>query len=101
MKSLNTLATMATLIVVSVTAYMIFTHAGDAVANGKEVASELKAANKEAARDRKEANKEQADLLKELGRAAREQNCLIATGVASLPPERRLEAADLCKRIAR
>ena len=100
-KSLNTLATVTNLIGVCLIGYMLFIHQVDAKDGVKEVAAELKAANKEAAIERREASKQQADLLKELGRAAREQNCLIATGVTALPPERRREAAEVCRQVTR
>lgn len=100
-KSLNTLATMATLIVTCLVAYVLFTHTVDAKDVGKEIAAELKATNKVTADTLKDSNRELGVILRELSQAAREQNCLIATGVASMPPEKRAEAADLCKRLSR
>lgn len=95
-KSLNTLATIATLIVVCLIGYMVFTHTADAKDNGKEIAAELKAQNKETAAILKDANRELSEVLKELARAAREQNCLL-----SLPQEKRIENVEICKRISR
>jgi len=84
-KSLNTLATVATLFVTCFGVYILFTHQADAREGGKEVALVLK-----------ESNKELSEVLKELARATREQNCLL-----SLPQEKRNENVELCKRIAR
>lgn len=72
--SLNTVATVATLILVSVVAYIMWGHASDT----------------------KEASRDLSLALKDMTQAAREQNCLI-----SLPQERREQNADLCKRLSR
>lgn len=71
-KSLNTLATVATLIIVCVMGYVLYAHAGDT----------------------KDASKELTMALKEMTQAAREQNCLI-----SMPQDRR--DPELCRRISR
>lgn len=95
--NMNTLATVATLIVVGVMSWVLFSHAGDAKESGKAVAQELKEANKEVAAALKESNKEVAKVLNELAAAMREQNCL-----SSFPtPAERAKNAELCKRISR
>jgi hypothetical protein len=71
-KSLNTLATVATLILVCVLGYAFYVHAGET----------------------KDASKDLVQALKEMTSAAREQNCLI-----SMPMERR--DPELCRRLAR
>ena len=71
-KSLNTLATVGTFIAVVLIGYAIYVHAGES----------------------KEASKELVQALKEMTRAAREQNCLI-----SMPIDRR--DPELCRRISR
>lgn len=76
--------------------FMLFTHTTDAKDIGKDVAKELKESNKEIAITLKESNKELAAVLRELAQASREQNCLL-----SMPPEKRAENAELCKRISR
>ena len=95
-KSLNTLATMATLILTCVVGWIIFTHSSEAKDGLKEIAAELKVSNKETAAVLKEANKELSEVLKEMARASRETNCLLA-----MPPEKRAENVELCKRISR
>lgn len=71
-KSLNTFATVATLILVCVLGYAFYVHAGET----------------------KDQSKELVNALKEMTQAAREQNCLI-----SLPMDRR--DPELCRRISR
>jgi hypothetical protein len=71
-KSLNTLATVATLIVACVLGYAFYVHAGET----------------------KDASKELVLALREMAQAAREQNCLI-----SVPIERR--DPELCRRLSR
>lgn len=75
-KNLNTLATVATLIICCVgmgVGYVLFTaHSTDT----------------------REASKELVSALKEMTQAAREQNCLI-----SMPPDRR--DPELCRRLSR
>ena len=95
-KSLNTLATIATLILASLLSYMLFMHQTEAKDQAKEIAKELKEANKEIATTLKESNRELGIILRELSQAAREQNCLLA-----MPPEKRAENAELCKRLSR
>ena len=73
-KSLNTLATMTTLVVAILIAYGGWMHSTEAKENNKDIAKELK----------------------EVAKAAREQNCLL-----SLPQERRQENVEVCKRISR
>lgn len=89
--------TVGTFIIVSLIAYLLNAHAGDAKDTGKSVAQELKDANKEVAAALKESNKEVAKVLNELAAAMREQNCL-----SSFPtPAERAKNAELCKRISR
>ena len=95
-KSLNTLATVATLLVALLIGYVILTHTTDAKDSGKEVAAELKATNKETAAVLRETSKEISAGLKELAIAARESNCLL-----SMEQGKRAESADLCKRLSR
>ena len=100
-KSLNTLATVATLIVACVLGYIVVVHAGDSKDSAKEIAKELKEANKEVANTLKESNRELGIVLREMSQAAREQNCLLRSGVSSLAPEKRQEVAELCKQLSR
>ncbi|MFZ2541031.1 MAG: hypothetical protein WAW75_04555 [Gallionella sp.] len=95
-KSLNTLATIATLLLTGVIGFIVFTHSSEAKDGIKEIAAELKASNKESAASMKESNKELGEVLKEMARAARETNCLLA-----MPPEKRIENVELCKRLSR
>lgn len=84
-KSLNTVATVATLMIVaggfSLIYQQISAHAQDARDTGKAFV---------------EAIKEQTAAVKEQTQAAREQNCLI-----SMPIEMRRQDPDACRRISR
>lgn len=71
-KSLNTLATVTTLMLVILLGYVLWTHTNDD----------------------KEAKRELTIAIRELGQSAREQNCLI-----SMPIDRR--DPELCRRISR
>ena|SRR3990167_1555132 len=95
-KSLNTLATVFTLILATTLLYMVFTHNSEAKDGLKEIAAEFRTSNKEVAAALKESNKELSEVLKEMARASRETNCLLA-----MPPEKRAENVELCKRISR
>lgn len=100
-KSLNTLATVLTMIIVCVLSYIVFAHAGDSKEGSKEVATILKESNKEVANALKDSNRELGIILREMTQAAREQNCLMRSGVANLQPEKRQEVAELCKQLSR
>lgn len=71
-KSLNTLATVLTLVIVCVLGYAFYVHAGET----------------------KDQSKDLVNALKEMTQAAREQNCLI-----SMPIDRR--DPELCRRLSR
>ena len=77
--SLNTIATVATLVVVCVLAWVMWQHTADA----REAQSSFVAAIKE-----------QTSAIKEQTAVAREQNCLISMPQASRDP-------DLCRRLSR
>ena len=72
--SLNTLATVATLIVVCIIAYVGYGHAADT----------------------KETNKELVSAIREMAQASREQNCLMRFDLRE-----RQQNADFCKQISR
>lgn len=95
--NISTLASIVTLILVSVVAYVMNAHAGDAREAGKAVAQELKEANKEVAATIKESNKEVSTVLNELAKAMREANCLAQYATA----QEKAKNADICKRISR
>lgn len=79
--SINTIATVATLIGVALVAYIVFTHQQDT----KEASGQFVAALRE-----------QTIALKDQTIAAREQNCLMR-----FDQKERSERADFCKQIAR
>ena len=100
-KSLNTLATFATLVIVCLSSYMVFVHAGDAKDNAKEIAKELKESNKEVSNALKESNRELGIILRNLDQGIREQNCLSIRIKPDSTPQQRLEEAEFCKRLTR
>lgn len=95
--NVNTIATVCTLILVCIIAYVLSAHAGDAKDGAKSVAAELKEANKEVASTLKESNKDIAKVLSELAQAMREANCL----AQFTTPTEKAANADLCKRLSR
>ena len=72
--SLNTLATVATLIVACLVAFIVYGHSGDS----------------------KDTNRELVSAIKEMAQASREQNCLMRFDMRE-----RAERADFCKQISR
>ncbi len=72
--SLNTLATVLTLIMVSLIGWILFTHSADA----------------------RDGTKEHVGALKEMVTVQREANCL-----NSIPNDRKPDSAEFCKRISR
>lgn len=96
-QSITLLICVVILIIVSVIAWVLNAHAGDAKDAGVSVARELKEANKEVAQTLKESNKEISKVLNELAAAMREQNCLAQFSTA----EEKSKNAELCKRISR
>lgn len=95
--NLNTIATVVTLIVAIIMAWVLMAHAGDSKEGAKSVASELKEANKEVASTLKESNQAIAKVLQELSQAMREANCL----AQFTTPQEKSQNADLCKRLSR
>ena len=93
--SINNLATFASLIGIVLLCWVVWGHAGDSKEGAKAIAAELKESNKAVAQELRESNKEIANILKEMARATRESNCLLA-----LPPEKRPQNAELCRRIS-
>lgn len=95
--NLTALASVVSIILLSLLTYMIWAHADDAKRAGTAVAQELKEANKEVAQTLKESNRDIAKVLAELAQAMRETNCLAQFHTA----DEKAKNADLCKRISR
>lgn len=83
--------------------WLVNTHTVDAKDNGKEVAQALKESNREMIQAMKDSNAAVADAMKQVAKEqrrsnelAREQTCLI-----TLPPDRRTNAGEFCKRLSR
>jgi len=94
---------LASVLVVGYVAVLTHAHTADEKDSAKTVAEALKESNKTIANALKESNVNTAEAIKgmaaEQRRATtvlREMNCLL-----SLPPDRRVNAQDFCKRIAR
>ena len=84
-------------------ALTLFNHTADAKDNGKEVAQALKDSNREVAQALKDSNLAVAEAMKQMAKEqqraneiGREQTCLL-----TLPPDRRTNAGDFCKRLSR
>ena len=93
--NLNNLATFASLLMIFMVAYTLFSHNSEAKEANKDVARELKEANREVATVLKESNKELSRVLGELAKATRVRNCL-----DEFPPQKRAENSELCKRLS-
>ena len=81
----------------------LFNHNADAKDNGKEVAQALKDSNREIATVLKESQAAVAESMRNIAEQqrraneiGREQTCLL-----TLPPDRRTNAGDFCKRLSR
>lgn len=112
--NVNTLFTIAGFILICILSVVLFTHQTEAKDNNKALAQVLKEANQEVAQALKDSNKEVAQALKDSNAAVtdaikqmaieqrraneigREQTCLL-----TLPPDRRTNAGDFCKRLSR
>ena len=101
--NVNTLFTVAGFILTCLIGWALFTHQTEAKDSGKEVAAALKESNKEMAQALKESNRDVAEAIKQMAREqqraneiGREQTCLL-----TLPPDRRTNAGDFCKRLSR
>ena len=98
----NTLFTVLGFAGVCIIGSFIWTHMADAnakdlaiAASNKEIAQTLKDSNKEIAQTLKDNQKETAGILREMARATREQNCLLAIDQA-----KRATMVEFCKRLA-
>ena len=83
--------------------FVLWNHQVEAKDNGKEVAQVLKESNKEIAATLKESQATIAEAMKQFAaeqrranEIGREQTCLL-----TLPPDRRTNAGDFCKRLSR
>lgn len=101
--NVNTIFTVFTFIIVLFMAPVVWNHNVDAKDNGKEVAAALKESNKEIAQAMKENNAAVTEAIKQMAveqrranEIGREQTCLL-----TLPPDRRTNAGEFCKRLSR
>lgn len=94
--NLPTLLSLLVLVLSCLIAWTLYAHAGDAKDGAKSVAAELKEANREVAGTLRESNREISKVLNELAQAMRERNCLDA-----FEPVKRMQNAELCKRLSR
>lgn len=92
---LNTFFTILSFIGLVLIGYVLYAHADDTRQTARAVGAELKEANKEIADRLEKANDRTFEVLKEMARATREQNCLL-----SLPQDKRERMAETCKRIS-
>ena len=101
--NVNTLFTIVGFVVTCILAWVLFTHQSEAKDNGKALAQVMKESNQEFAHALKESNREVTEAIKQMAveqrranEIGREQTCLL-----TLPPDRRTNAGDFCKRLSR
>ena len=101
--TVNTIFTVFIFVLCMFMSFVIWNHDVVAKDTGKEVATVLKESNKEIAQALKESNAAVTDAIKQMTREqqraneiGREQTCLL-----TLPPDRRTNAGEFCKRLSR
>ena len=101
--TVNTIFTVFGFVLLMFCSFVLWNHQVEAKDGGKEVAQVLKESNKEVANALKENNAVVVEAIKQMAieqrranELAREQTCLL-----TLPPDRRTNAGDFCKRLSR
>ena len=101
--TVNTIFTVFSFVLIMGIAFVVWNHHVEAKDNGKEVSQALKDSNREVAQTLKETNAQIAEAIKQMtieqrraNEIGREQTCLL-----TLPPDRRTNAGEFCKRLSR
>ena len=101
--TVNTIFTVFSFVLIMGISFVVWNHHAEAKDSGKEVAAALKESNKEIATALKDSNAVVTEAIKQMAREqqraneiGREQTCLL-----TLPPDRRTNAGDFCKRLSR
>ncbi len=101
--TVNTIFTVFGFVLLMFCSFVLWNHQVEAKDGGKEVAQALKDSNKEIAAALKESQAAMVEAMKKMSREqeraneiGREQTCLL-----TLPPDRRTNAGDFCKRLSR
>ncbi len=101
--TVNTIFSVFGFVLLMFCAFVLWNHQVEAKDGGKEVAAALKESNKEIAQALKENNAAVTEAIKQMAaeqkranEIGREQTCLL-----TLPPDRRTNAGDFCKRLSR
>ena len=101
--TVNTIFTVFSFVVIMFIALIVWNHQAEAKDTGKEVAQALKESNREIATTLKESQAAIAEAMRQMSREqqraneiGREQTCLL-----TLPPDRRTNAGEFCKRLSR
>ena len=101
--NINTIFTIFGFILTCLIAWVVWHHQADAKDGEKQVAAVLKEGNKEIAQALKESNLLVKEAIQQMSveqrranEIGREQTCLL-----TLPPDRRTNAGDFCKRLSR
>ena len=101
--NVNTIFTVFSFAVIMFIGFVVWNHHVEARDDGKTVAQALKDSNREVAQALKESNAAVTEAIKQMAveqrranEIGREQTCLL-----TLPPDRRTNAGDFCKRLSR
>lgn len=95
----NTFFTIATTVICALTYQMVWSHLAEAKDSDKNIAQVVKEAHKEIADRMEKSNNKVTDLLKEMARGQREQNCLQSMP-QNVSDAQRQRNADNCRRIS-
>ena len=101
--NVNTIFTMFSFALIMFISFVVWNHQVEAKDTNKEVAQALKDSNKEIAHALKESQAAIAEAMRQMAKEqqraneiGREQTCLL-----TLPPDRRTNAGEFCKRLSR
>lgn len=101
--TINTIFTVFSFAILSFVGFILWNHHVEAKDEGKAVAQALKDSNREIAQVLKESNAAVTEAIKQMAQEqrrsneiGREQACLLG-----IPPDRRVNAAEFCKRLSR
>jgi len=98
-RSLNTVATVVTMILTATLLYVIVTHSIQAKDDDKELVRALRDSNKEVAKAIMEISSEHNTSMRQLSQSIKMQNCLTIRIRPDMTPQQRADEQEFCKRI--
>jgi type VI protein secretion system component VasK len=98
--NVNTLITILGFVMICLIAWTLYAHTADAKEGDKETAKALRESNAEVAKALRESNKEVYDVMKDMARAVKEQNCWREMQALRNNAPLTQREIDSCKRLA-